>query len=180
MIGRLPVIGVMGSGEEPHRDLASVLGRWLAGQGVHLLTGGGGGVMAAVSEAFASVVDRKGLVIGVLPAADDEVSAPAGYPNPYVEIVLRTHLAARGEDGADFDSRNHINVLSSDALVLLPGGAGTRSEALLAQRYAVPAMVWDPRGVKRALARSKLPHAKSFADVQAFVRRVIDSESGGF
>lgn len=47
---RLPVVGVMGSGSEAHEPDASRIGRWLAEEGVHLLTGGGGGVMAAVSE----------------------------------------------------------------------------------------------------------------------------------
>lgn len=47
-----PVVGVMGSGTSPHEDRASRLGCWLAKQGVHLLTGGGEGVMASVSKAF--------------------------------------------------------------------------------------------------------------------------------
>ena len=38
----------MGSGTTPHADLAIPLGRALARMGVHLLTGGGGGVMEAV------------------------------------------------------------------------------------------------------------------------------------
>ena len=41
---RLPIVGVMGSGSESYSDQAARLGRWLAKQDVHLLTGGGGGV----------------------------------------------------------------------------------------------------------------------------------------
>ena len=67
MNGRLAVVGVMGSGTSEHAGLAEPLGEALACMGVHLLTGGGGGVMAAASRAFASVEGRAGLVIGVLP-----------------------------------------------------------------------------------------------------------------
>ena len=39
-VERLPVVGVLGSGSVEHSERARALGRWLAGQGVHLLTGG--------------------------------------------------------------------------------------------------------------------------------------------
>ena len=64
---RLPIVGVMGSGGERHEARASSLGEWLATEDVHLLTGGGGGVMEAVSQAFFNVPDRRGLVLGVIP-----------------------------------------------------------------------------------------------------------------
>lgn len=168
----------MGSGTDPHAEQSVLLGRWLAARGVHLLTGGGGGVMSAVSEAFAEVPHREGRVIGVLPASADLVSSPEGYPNPFVEIVLRTHLAARGEEGTAFDSRNHINVLSSDGIVILPGSAGTRSEAELALRYDRPAIVWAPHTDASTFAGMALPRAGSFADVQAFIGRVVDTVGG--
>lgn len=122
----------MGSGRREHADLAEPLGRLLAGMGVHLLTGGGAGVMEAVSRAFAQVADRAGLVIGVLPAGRE------GYPNRWVEVPIATHLPLSGERGMDPLSRNHINVLSSAAIVTLPGGPGTLSETLLAMRYGRP------------------------------------------
>lgn len=107
--------------------------------GVHLLTGGGGGVMESVSRAFAEVEGRAGLVVGVLPgyAASGE-GAPPGYPNPWVELAVRTHLDARGAGGSDIMSRNHVNILSSDVVVALPGGEGTASEVTLALRYGRP------------------------------------------
>ena len=134
---RTPVVGVMGSGREEHADRAEPLGRWLAAQGVHLLSGGGAGVMAAVSRGFCSLPGRAGLAIGVLPG-DAHGRAPEGYPNPWVELAIRTHLPARGERGADRDSRNHLNVLSADVVIALPGGEGTRSEVELALRYGRP------------------------------------------
>lgn len=137
------IVGVMGSGEERHEALAAPVGRWIAREGHHLLTGGGSGVMAAVSEAFASVPERQGLVIGILkgfPGPDGRV-VPA-TPNRWVEVPIRTHLPLSGEQGTDVLSRNHLNVLTADALVVLPGGAGTRSEAQLAVRYAKPAVAF--------------------------------------
>jgi uncharacterized protein (TIGR00725 family) len=143
---RLPIVGVMGSSEQGYPARAWALGTWLATEGVHLLNGGGSGVMAAVSEAFHSVADRKGVVVGILPAASaGGLPSRADYPNPWVEIVIRTHLPLLGEHGTEPLSRNHINVLSSDVIVALPGGPGTLSEVELARRYGRPFIAWLER-----------------------------------
>ena len=52
---RLKIVGVMGSGQRGYEDLSLVLGEMLARMGVHLLTGGGSGVMDTVSKGFQSV-----------------------------------------------------------------------------------------------------------------------------
>jgi len=132
---RLPIVGVIGSGTESHEPRSTTLGAWLATEGVHLLTGGGGGVMAAVSRAFHAVPERRGLVIGILPG---DPAPPPGYPNRWVEIAIHTHLPLSGTHGTDPMSRNHLNVLSSDLLIALPGSAGTASEVTLATRYHKP------------------------------------------
>lgn len=146
---RLPLVGVMGSGTHSHSHLSEPLGRWLASLPVHLLTGGGGGVMSAVSGAFARVEGRSGRVIGILPSDETGLTPPPGYPNPWVEIPIQTHLAARGDGGADPNSRNHINILSSRAVVALPGGPGTASEVRLALDYGTPllAFLLSPRDI---------------------------------
>ena len=141
---RLPIVGVMGSGTESHEPEAAALGRWLAGEGVHLLTGGGGGVMAAVSRAFHETPERRGLVIGVLPSGDVPGAPKPGYPNPWVEVPILTHLPSTGVHGAEATSRNHINVLSSAAIIALPGEAGTASEVALALRYGKPVIAFSP------------------------------------
>ena len=135
-----PIIGVMGSGLERHDALAVPLGRWIARQGFHLLTGGGGGVMAAVSQAFTGVASRAGLSIGIL-KGEPEAGRHA-TPNPWVELPIRTHLPLSGAEGTDTRSRNHINVLTADVVVALPGGDGTRSEVLLARRYGRPVIAF--------------------------------------
>ena len=141
------MICVIGSGSEPWTDLANSLGRMLASIGVHLLTGGGRGVMESVSRAFHATSPRAGSVIGVLPGSVDPgftYAAKPGYPNAYVEIVIRTHLPLSGEQGTEPMSRNHINVLSADGVIALPGGPGTISEAQLAVGYRKPILLFGP------------------------------------
>lgn len=94
--------------------------------------------MAAVSQAFHETPDRQGLVIGILPSDAASIRPKAGYPNPWVEIPICTHLPLSGAQGGELRSRNHINVLSSDVIIALPGGAGTSSEVALALAYERP------------------------------------------
>jgi len=172
---RRPVVGVMGSSTQAFEDLAAPLGRWLASAGVHLLTGGGVGTMDAVSRAFAAVRPRDGLVVGVLPAdLPDGIAVPrAGYPNPAVELAIFTHLPLSGITGTDPRSRNHINILSSDVVIVLPGNEGTESEMTLAVRYGKPVIAFfgdhevgwrPPEGV---------PVARTMAEVELFVRNLL-------
>ena len=100
---RLPIVGVMGSGSQSHADQAAPLGRWLAEQNVHLLTGGGGGVMSAVSRAFYEVPNRRGVVIGIIPgdAGASSLRGRHGYPNPWVEMPIFTHLPLSGKQGTE-------------------------------------------------------------------------------
>ena len=171
---RRPVIGVMGSGQEAHAARAEPLGRWLAGRGCHLLTGGGGGVMASVARAFAATPGRLGQVIGVLPASDEGASVPpAGYPNPWIDIAIRTHLPLRGGGGDDSRSRNHINVLSADVVIALPGGAGTLSEVRLALAYARPLIAHIGGAEELPGLPAEVTVAPDLATVRAFVESVV-------
>jgi uncharacterized protein (TIGR00725 family) len=176
-MSRLPIVGVMGSSEHRHPMKSWALGTWLATEGVHLLNGGGTGVMAAVSEAFAGVPGRRGVVIGVLPE-DGAVPAErrASYPNPWIDIPIRTHLPLLGDRGSEPLSRNHINILTSDVVVALPGGPGTSSEVHLAKRYGRPLIAWlERRDEIPDLPDDALVEA-DFEKVQAFVRRHISLE----
>jgi uncharacterized protein (TIGR00725 family) len=166
--GRLPIVGVMGSSEARHPRRAWSLGSWLAAEGVHLLTGGGSGVMAATSEAFASVAGRRGLVIGILPLVPAGSPASRGpYPNPWVEISIATHLPLLGDQGSEPLSRNHINVLTSDVIVALPGGPGTLSEVQLARHYGRPVVAWLFR-------RDEIPGLPEDVLVEADFERIKD------
>ena len=153
---RFPIVGVMGSGSHSHRKRATLLGEWLATLNVHLLTGGGQGVMAAVSHAFYHVENRKGLVLGILPCRKDQASAPpSGYPNKWVELPIVTHLPFSGTRGTDPLSRNHINVLTATVVIALPGGMGTVSEVTLARQYGRPVAAF--LNSEEALAMPGLP-----------------------
>ena len=170
-VKKLPVIGVMGSGSEPHEELAAPLGRWIAARGAHLLTGGGGGVMRAVAEAFVGCEPRAGLSLGVLPGSSDGTSRP-GYPNDRVELAIRTHLPLSGEQGQEPMSRNHINVLSADVVIALPGGLGTRSEVALALRYGRPVVLFGPAPALDPAFEGMAPEPPRAETLEALARLV--------
>jgi uncharacterized protein (TIGR00725 family) len=167
---RLPIVGVMGSGTFVDAPRAHELGRWLATEGVHLLTGAGGGAMAAVSEAFHDTPGRRGLVIGIVPASDDPAVPKPGYPNRWVEIPIHTHLALSGAQGTDVRSRNHINVLTSHVLVALAGGPGTASEVALALRYGRPIVAYVGARAEISGLLPGVAALRELGDVQQFVR----------
>lgn len=170
MVEDLKIVGVMGSGSDRREELSYPLGTMLANLGVHLLTGGGAGVMAAVAEAFTRVETRNGRSIGIIPAerGGGETGPPEGYPNPFVEIPIRTHLPVRGEAGTSRQSRNWINILSADALVILPGGAGTRSEVKLALELGRPAIGFGGGGA------NLVPQADGLREVEQFLREALE------
>ena len=165
---KLPVVGVIGSGTDAHRDISVPLGKALAKRPLHLLTGGGQGVMAAVAEAFCSVSSRHGLSIGVLPASEppNELTPPPGYPNRWIDLSIHTHLFERGERGAEPLSRNHINVLTADVIIALPGGAGTMTEIALARRYGKSVVAY---GRERRTVPESVPMAMSLPEIEAFI-----------
>lgn len=141
---RQKIVGVMGSGEEEHGTLSETVGRVIAQEGHHLLSGAAEGVMKAVSRAFLQVKNRKGKTIGIVRAkgeghlgAEKQIREyrPRKPPNEFVEIPIFTHLPYSGAQGKDNLSRNHINVLTSDVIVVLPGRSGTQSELELAVEY---------------------------------------------
>ncbi len=147
----LAIVGVMGSGVDPWPEFAAPLGVGLAARPAHLLTGGGGGVMAAVARAFveaARAPKRQGLSLGVLPARsrDAPTETKDGYPNPHVEVAIRTHLPSIDGGTDPHHNRNAINVLTADAVIALPGSAGTRQEVALAMAYRRPLALLGPDG----------------------------------
>lgn len=112
------VVGVMGSGQNDDPallDSARALGAAIAREGWVLLNGGRDcGVMAASAEGAAT---EGGLVIGVLPDSD------AHHASRFIDVAILTGMG---------EARNVVNVLSSDVVVAMRGGAGTLSEVALA------------------------------------------------
>jgi len=115
-VARRVRVGVIGAGtcDEEVTALATRVGETLADADAVVVCGGLGGVMAAVARGAAS---RGGIVVGVLPGAD------ASEANPWVTIPIPTGIG---------HARNVLVVTASEALVALPGSAGTRSEMAFA------------------------------------------------
>lgn len=169
----------MGSHVEGYPERSRPLGQWIASQGYHLLTGAGEGVMSAVSQAFAQVSGRRGCVIGIVPtgptATDESVRAPiSGYCNAWVDIPVITHLGVGNVSGDEPMSRNHINILTSSVVVLLPGGVGTAGEARLAVRYGTPAVAFLESCDEIPSLPTEIVVRSDFEAVTDFIQQRID------
>ena len=131
--------------------------------------------MSEVSQAFVDFAGRVGHVIGIVPTVSaDPLRAPVpGYPNPWVEIPIYTHLGVGREAGDDPTSRNHINVLTSSAIILLPGGEGTASEARLALRYRTPVVAYLESRDEIPQLPDTVPVMHDFAKVAGFISESV-------
>lgn len=145
-VNRKPIIGVMGSHEKEWEALATPIGRLIADHDYRLLTGAGGGVMTAVARAFCETEGRGGVSLGIIPTVDYDGSFVARdeYPNPYIELPIFVPLDKKAVSDNNPYSRNHVNVMTSNALVILPGSHGTRNEVSLAIQYKKPMILFGP------------------------------------
>ncbi len=110
---------------------AERVGTAIARGGGVLVCGGLGGVMEAASRGASQA---GGLTIGVLPG---ERAADA---NPHIALPIPTGLG---------QARNIVNVLAGEAVVALPGEAGTLSEIAVAMKSGIPVVVlgaWSSLG----------------------------------
>ena len=127
------IIGVMGGAvaSDHTSQNAFELGRLIAENGWVLLNGGrDAGVMAASARGAA---EAGGMVIGILPGDSTKCASP------HLDLAIPTGLG---------DARNAVNVLASDVVVALPGGAGTISEVALALKSHRPVIALGfPLGV---------------------------------
>ncbi len=111
------IITIIGDSQLKSTDeayqLAYALGQKLVENGYRIMTGGLGGVQEAVCKgAKESKLDYEGSTIAILPSFDKHEA------NAYSDIIIPT--------GLDL-GRNIINV-SSDAVIVIGGKAGTLSE----------------------------------------------------
>jgi uncharacterized protein (TIGR00725 family) len=189
-VNRLKIVGVMGSGTDDFKELAQAAGQAVAESGHHLLTGAGAGVMLAAAQAFVQSSNRKGLSLGIvraksLPTLNGSSRAwEARTPiNDYIELPIKTHLPESGETGQDFYSRNHINVLTSDAVVVLPGEAGTKTELDLSMQYSRPTILFIGQHRLHRLTAAdlqkqhagRLQIAKDKMELSTCLRRILDA-----
>jgi uncharacterized protein (TIGR00725 family) len=85
-----------------------------------LLTGGLGGVMRAASH---GAKDAGGLTLGIIPQDD------ATLANEYCDIVIPTGMGL---------TRDFLNALSADGIIIVGGGSGTLSEVCAAYMHKKP------------------------------------------
>ena len=146
MVERKPIIGVMGSSEKAWEELSTPVGEMIADHDYRLLTGAGGGVMTAVAKAFCERPGRQGVSLGIVPTVEYDGGRVARqeYPNPYIEVPIFVPLDKKAEGDKNPYSRNHVNIMTSNALVILPGDHGTRNEVSLAIQYNKPMILFGP------------------------------------
>ena len=134
----LNAIAVIGAGDagEATRAIAFKVGNAIARNGVVLVCGGRGGVMEAAAQGARS---GGGHTVGILPSYN-RASA-----NAHIEFAIATGMG---------EARNTIVVASADAIIALPGEAGTLSEIALALKIGRPVVAlgaWHHiEGVHRA------------------------------
>jgi uncharacterized protein (TIGR00725 family) len=115
------VIGHNDNGCTPeHERIAYNIGSEVAKSNCVLVTGGLGGVMKAASH---GAHDANGLTVGIIPQDD------ASFANEFCDIVIPSGMGL---------SRDFINALSADGIIIVGGGSGTLSEICAAYMYKKP------------------------------------------
>ncbi|HTZ11582.1 MAG TPA: TIGR00725 family protein [Candidatus Margulisiibacteriota bacterium] len=111
------------------------LGKKLAKVVDILVSGGLSGVMLGVCKGFKS---GGGVTLGIIPGYDKNQA------NPFIDIVIPTGMGL---------ARNVLVVKSGDAVIALPGEAGTLSEIAYCLQFGIPVISlksWDIPGVIKA------------------------------
>ncbi len=139
------VIGNNESGCTPELEkLAYDVGAEVAKSGAVLITGGLGGVMKAASH---GAHDFGGLCVGIIP--QDNPS----YANEYCDIVIPSGLGL---------SRDFLNALSADGVIIVGGGSGTLSETCAAYMHKKPiAALKSSGGIATKFADQYLDHRQN-------------------
>ncbi len=115
------VIGNNTNGCTPkHEKIAYEVGAEIAKSNSVLITGGLGGVMKAASH---GAHDANGLTVGIIPQDD------ATMANEFCDIVIPTGMGL---------TRDFLNALSADGIIVVGGGSGTLSEVCAAYMYKKP------------------------------------------
>ena len=170
-VNRYPIVGVMGSHETAWEDFSYPAGELIANRGYNLLTGAGAGVMTEAARGFTDVGNRRGVSIGILPAVDykGQKLDTEEYPNPYIEVPMITPLSEKAQNDRMPFSRNLVNVMTSKALIIMPGSHGTRNEVSLALLYNKPLILFGPeeefhKFPEDPLRAETIDHVKDFLD----------------
>ncbi len=139
------VIGNNENGSTPELEkLAYDVGAEIAKSQSVLITGGLGGVMKAASK---GAHDAGGLTVGIIP--QDNPS----FANEFCDIVIPSGIGL---------SRDFLNALSADGVIIVGGGSGTLSETCAAYMYKKPIVALKTSGgVATQYADQYLDHRKN-------------------
>ena len=115
------VIGHNDNGCTPeHEKLAYETGIEIAKSGSVLISGGLGGVMQAACHGSH---DAGGIAVGIIPQDDPSMA------NEFCDIVIPTGMGL---------TRDFLNALSADGIIIIGGGSGTLSEICAAYMHKKP------------------------------------------
>ncbi len=129
---------------EEHSKVAYETGSEVAKTGHVLVSGGLGGVMEAASH---GAHDSKGLTVGIIPQDD------ASKANQYCDIVIPTGMGL---------TRDFINALSADGIIIIGGGSGTLSEICAGYMHKKPMVaIRNMGGVNAQFIDNYLDHRQN-------------------
>ena len=115
------VIGHNDNGCTPeHEKIAYEAGSEIAKSGSVLISGGLGGVMRASCH---GAHDAGGLSIGIIPQGEHS------FANEFCDIVIPSGMGL---------TRDFLNALSADGIIIIGGGSGTLSEVCAAYMHKRP------------------------------------------
>ncbi len=139
------VIGSNENGCTPELEkIAYDVGMEVAKSDSILITGGLDGVMKAASH---GAHDAGGLTIGIIPQNDPS------FANEYCDVIIPSGLGL---------SRDFLNALSADGVIIVGGGSGTLSEACAAYMHKKPMVALkNSGGVASKYADQYLDHRQN-------------------
>ena len=139
------IIGNNDNGCTPELEkIAYDAGKEVAQSNSVLITGGLGGVMKAASH---GAKDGGGLTIGIIPQDDST------HANEFCDIVIPSGMGL---------SRDFLNALSADGVIVVGGGSGTLSEICAAYMYKKPIVALkNSGGTASKYAGTYLDHRKN-------------------
>lgn len=147
---------------DEHKKTAYDVGGEVARSGSVLITGGMGGVMYAACR---GARDAGGITVGIIPQ-DDPLLA-----NPHCDIVIPTGMGL---------TRDFLNALSADGIIIIGGGSGTLSEICAAYMHKKPMVaIRNMGGVTAQFIDGYVDHRQNVKIVGAdtpkeAVRKILD------
>ncbi len=135
---------------DEHAKIAYEAGSEIAKTGHGLVTGGLGGVMEAACHGAS---DSNGWNLGIIPHDD------ASKANQYCDIVIPTGMGL---------TRDFINALTADGIIIIGGGSGTLSEICAAYMHKKPMVaIRNMGGVTEQFIDNYLDHRQNIKIIGA-------------